>query len=130
MEWVRSHIPACLFSLAVPFGFAGVINYQQMSHYNNFDTTNWLITLGWFVAAIVSVVAGGVASAWNSGAASFLPANSKTRLPASVAQVRELRTRAASYRVQADGCDAEAGKIVAAMEAELTAAKALVEGAK
>ncbi len=135
MSWIRAHITAILLALSVPLAFVGVLSYQQMGTYNNYDTTNWLITLGWFGAAGVLAISGGATQAWmplggnGDGVSPSIPVV-KTTAQASVAQIRELRNRAGSYRVHADGCDAEATKIIAAMEAELTAAKALVEGVK
>ncbi|MES2788145.1 MAG: hypothetical protein V4719_00890 [Planctomycetota bacterium] len=119
MMWIRTHIGMLLTAAAALFAVGGGVSYGQMVYYDNYETANWLTVAAWFATAVVAFVTAVLAS----GAAPRLMATSSQ---GTLSQVRQLREQAAAARKSADASDAAAAKAIAANEAELESAKALM----
>ena len=129
MAWIRKH---SLIVAGVALGgtlTGGIVSAAQMSHYDNYSTANWLVVLAWFGASAATCIAGLRVAASPAEAIPQAESVAVESPPAKTAleRVRALREWSIASRQQADDVDAIALKAIAAMEAELIAAKALME---
>lgn len=143
MPWIKANYGKVLFGVAVLCMVIAVGQYFQMVAYNNCGPANWMIVLAW---SGVSFGLAMVAAATNLPAFQFSEQFDTTSLPGSapsvksptlrnsstdiVAQVAALRQRADSAHKSGDDLNAAAADLVAKRDAEVTAAKKLLEGAK
>ncbi len=138
MTWIRTHI-WIICGLAFGATLSGfIVSAALMIHYDNFETYNWLSSLAWLVASAVSLATGVIVNRVSpsqkpvtelkTGLAAWLePGVQVSAAKTALQRVRECREIAAQYRRNADTNDMQASKAIAEMEAELTAAKALME---
>lgn len=131
MSAIRAHLSTVLFVVAALCGPMGLASYLQMVHYDNYETANWVAVLSWFGACVAALVVSRV-----SKPVTVPPTSVPVPLPVHPAlsagqgtldKVRTLRDHAIAARKSAADLDSEAVKAIAAMEAELQAAKALME---
>ncbi|MES2789979.1 MAG: hypothetical protein V4719_10170 [Planctomycetota bacterium] len=127
MQWLKSHLKAVLLTVAVVLCGGGAVSAQQMVSYDNFEPRNWAAVLAWLVPGIGAAVAG-----FKNRGLSADGSNPTADLSgrATLSQVRTYREQADVAKRSAEALNVSAVKAIAALEAELAAAKALMEEPK